>query len=162
MIPLVLTGTRMGERKYKIFISSVQQELETERVAVAGAVSSDRTLGRHCDIVLFEKEPLSGRKVAKPYLECLAGCDAYILILDREYGGRPSGPLSATYEEYRYAQGRNMPMMIFIRGDHDPERTRETQAFFAEIRRDGHTYRRFHDRMDSYRETRYNTYHQLP
>ncbi len=137
----------MVEKRYRVFISSVQKELETERIAVAGGVSIDNQLGRYCEIILFEKEPLSGRKVVKPYLECLGTCDIYILILDREYG-KPLGIISATHEEYRYAQSRAMPMMILVRGDYDSDRKRETQDFFAEIKRDGHVYRRFHDRLD--------------
>jgi len=67
--------------------------------------------------------------------------------MDREYG-RIVETLSATHEEYRYAMDRDMPMMIFVRGHHDKDRHSETQKFFDEIRSDGHTYRRFHDRVD--------------
>jgi ATP-dependent DNA helicase RecG len=137
----------MVQKKYRIFISSVQKELETERVAVAGAVSSDRVLSEWCEVVLFEKEPLSGRKVSKPYLECLAGCQVCVLILDRAYG-QPRVPMSASHEEYRLAHKKGMPMLIFIRGHHDADRQPETQRFFTEIKKDGHTYRRFHDRVD--------------
>ena len=135
----------MAQKKYRVFISSVQKELETERVSVAGAVSSGRILSEYCEVVLFEKEPLSGRKVVKPYLACVAGCDVYVLILDRSYG---QPPISATHEEYRVAQKKGLPMLIFIRGRHDAERQPETQRFFAEIKKDGHIYRRFHDRVD--------------
>ena len=143
----------MSRRKYRVFISSVQKELETERVAVAGAVSSDLALSEWCDIVLFEKEPLLGRKVAKPYLKCLLRCDVYILILDRTYG-EPSSSISATHEEYRYAQKRRMPMLIYIRGKNDMEREVETRAFIDEIKKDRHIYRRFHDRVDLLPELR--------
>lgn len=110
-------------------------------------VSSDPELSKLCSIVLFEKEPLSGRKVAKPYLECLASCNVYVLILDRAYGQIATSS-SAIHEEYRFAQKEKMPMLIFIRGKHDAERQVKTQRFFNEIKADGHTYRRFHDRMD--------------
>jgi len=137
----------MADGKYRVFLSSVQKELETERVAVAGGVSSDAILGHYNEIVLFDKEPLSGRKVAKPYLECLDSCDIYILILDREYG-HAQDTLSATHEEYRHAQRRNMPVMVLVHGQHDSKREQKTQGFFSEIKKDGHTYRRFHDRVD--------------
>ncbi|SPD72747.1 Transcriptional regulator with a HTH domain [uncultured Desulfobacterium sp.] len=137
----------MSEAKKRVFISSVQKELEVERVAIAGAVSGDEGLSQFCDVVLYDKEPLSGRRIAKPYLRCLDSCDIYILVMDREYG-RIVETISATHEEYRYAMKRGMPMMIFVRGQHDAERRRETQAFFDEIRKDGHIYRRFHDRVD--------------
>jgi len=138
---------RVANKKYRVFLSSVQKELETERVAVAGAVSSDAVLSRYTEIVLFENEPLSGRKMAKPYLDCLDSCDIYVLILDREYGHVQS-TLSATHEEYRHAQYGDMPIMIFVRGQHDSGREQKTLDFFKEIKKDGHTYRRFHDRIE--------------
>jgi len=137
----------MADRKYRVFLSSVQKELETERVAVAGVVSSSALLSHYTEIVLFEKEPLSGRKVVKPYLDCLDSCDIYVLILDREYGN-VRNTRSATHEEYRYAQRRDMPVMIFVRGHYDSGRQQKTQDFFNEIKKDGHRYRRFHDRLD--------------
>ena len=35
----------MNEPKKRVFVSSVQKEMEVERVAIAGAVSGDRVLG---------------------------------------------------------------------------------------------------------------------
>jgi len=40
--------------KIRIFVSSVQKELEIERVAIAGWISSDPILSRQCEIVLFD------------------------------------------------------------------------------------------------------------
>lgn len=137
----------MSNRKYRVFISSVQKESEVERVSIAGKISSDPKLSALCDVVLYEKEALSGKRITKPYLKCLDSCDIYVLLMDREYG--PSaGAISATHEEYRHALKRDMPMMIFVRGSDDQKRKRETRSFFKEIKRDGHTYRRFHDRVD--------------
>ncbi|MDD2711007.1 MAG: hypothetical protein PHV34_23770 [Verrucomicrobiae bacterium] len=45
----------------RIFISSVQKELELERAAVAGLISTDAFLLQHCVPVLFEQEPPSPR-----------------------------------------------------------------------------------------------------
>ena len=136
--------------RLRVFLSSVQKELEIERVAIAGAVSADRLLSEVCEIVLYEKEALSGRRVAKPYLECLDSCQIYILLMDREYSGGAAGTVSATHEEYRHAVSRNMPVMVFVRGqrEKDKERKKETQEFFAEIKKDKNTYKRFHDRVD--------------
>jgi len=136
--------------KLRVFVSSVQKELEVERVAIAASVSADGLLSEFCEIVLYEKEPLFGRRVAKPYLECLESCQIYLLLMDREYSEGSAGTISATHEEYRHAVERNMPVMAFVRGerDKDKERKKETQEFFAEIKRDKNTYRRFHDRVD--------------
>lgn len=43
--------------KKRIFISSVQKELEMELAAVAGLISTDPFLLQQCTPVLFEKEP---------------------------------------------------------------------------------------------------------
>jgi ATP-dependent DNA helicase RecG len=137
----------MSIKKKRVFISSVQKELEVERVAIAGAISIDDTLSRICDIVLYDREPLFGKRINKPYLRCLDSCDIYILVLDREYGS-VEDTISATHEEYLHAMKRDMPMMIFVRGQYDEARREATQAFFDEIKKDGHVYRRFHDRMD--------------
>jgi ATP-dependent DNA helicase RecG len=133
---------------FRVFISSVQKELEVERVSIASAVSSDQTLSQFCQIVLYDREPLSGRRLAKPYLKCLDSCQIYILLIDREYSGATTQTMSATHEEYRHAMTLDIPMVIFVRGHHDTARKKETQSFFKEIKTDGHEYRRFHDRVD--------------
>jgi predicted HTH transcriptional regulator len=137
--------------KLRIFVSSVQKELELERVALAGWVSSDPQLADRCDVVLFEKEPLSGKRISKPYLECLKNCDIYLLVLDCEYG-RPPEPLSATHEEYRFARDRGMPLLVLLKGMSDGKREEKTKKFLEEIKADGNTYKRFHDRLDLWPE----------
>lgn len=132
--------------KFRIFVSSVQKELEVERVAVAGWVSAEPQLSELCEVVLFEKEPLSGKRISKPYLECLKTCHIYLLILDCEYGHPPK--FSATHEEYRFAREHDLPILIFIKGKDDGKRENKTKEFLAEIKADGNTYRRFHDRVD--------------
>ncbi len=138
--------------KLRIFVSSVQKELEIERVAVAGWVSSDARLAEMCDVILFEKEPLSGKRISKPYLESLKSCQIYLLILDCEYGNPPE--FSATHEEYRFAKENDMPMLVFIKGMSDRRRSDKTKQFIDEIKADGNAYRRFHDRIDLQPEIR--------
>ncbi len=133
-------------KKLRIFVSSVQKELEVERVAVAGWVSADPQLSEFCEVVLFEKEPLSGKRICKPYLECLKTCQLYLLILDCEYGNPPE--FSATHEEYRFARDNGLPILVFIKGMTDGKREKKTKDFLDEIKADGNTYRRFHDRVD--------------
>lgn len=135
--------------KLRVFVSSVQKELENERVAIASLITTDPWLLQHCDPVLFEKEPTPARKLSQPYLKCLESCQIYLLVLHKEYG-KPDGLLSATHHEYRHAQKLGIPSLIFIKGENpvDDERAPETRAFFAEIRNDKHTYKRFIDRLD--------------
>ena len=99
----------------RVFVSSVQKELEHERAAVAQLISTDPFLLKHCEAVLYDKEPPTGRPNQKAYLDCLRSCDIYLLLMDVEYG-RPGGDLSATHEEYRLAQEAKLPTLVFIRG----------------------------------------------
>ena len=136
--------------KLRIFVSSVQKELEHERAAIAQLISVDPFLLKHCEAVLYDKEPPVGRPDAKAYLDCLRSCQIYLLMVDLEYG-RPAGDLSATHEEYRLAQAAKLPTLVFIRGldsKRDAAREARTQEFIAEIKRDGYKYVRFHDRED--------------
>ena len=91
-----------------IFISSVQKELELERAAVAGLISTDPFLLQHGVPVLFEKEPASPRPAKQPYLDALSGCAVYVLMIANEYG-QPDGEISATHHEYRLARKLKLP-----------------------------------------------------
>src|SRR6266568_4721869 len=141
--------------KLRIFVSSGQKELEIERVAIASLITTDPYLLQHCEPVLFEKEPAPARKSSQPYLKSLESCQIYLLLIHKEYG-KPDGSLSATHHEYRHAQKLGLPSLIFIKGENpvDDERALETKAFFAEIRNDKHTYKRFIDRLDLRAEVR--------
>lgn len=138
----------MSEKR-RIFISSVQKELELERAAVAGLISTDPFFIQHCEVVLFEKEPPPPQPAKQPYLDCLRGCSIYVLILANEYG-RPDGDLSATHHEYRLAQQLKLPTVVFIKGMSDADKVRsvEVRDFITEVKKDGYTYKRFHDRED--------------
>jgi len=131
----------------RIFISSVQKELELERAAVAALVSTDPFLLLHCVPVLFENEPPAPRPAKKPYLSALQGCQAYVLILANEYG-KPDGKLSATHQEYRRAQKLKLPTVVFLKGDKDDARSAEVRSLVEEAKGAGYTYKRFHDRED--------------
>jgi ATP-dependent DNA helicase RecG len=135
--------------KRRIFISSVQKELELERAAVASLITTDPFLLQHCEPVLFEKEPPAPHPARQPYLTTLRNCHVYVLVLANEYG-QPDGDISATHHEYRLAQQLKLPTLIFIKGMADADRTRTEQvrALITETKRDGYTYKRFHDRED--------------
>ena len=136
--------------KLRVFVSSVQKELEHERAAVAQLISTDPFLLKHCEAFLYEKEPPAGRPNPKAYLDDLRSCQVYLLMVDLEYG-RPGGDISATHEEYRQAQAAKLPTLVFICGldrKHDEAREAKTKEFIDEIKRDGFKYVRFHDRED--------------
>lgn len=131
----------------RIFISSVQKELELERAAVAGLISTDPFLLQHGIAVLFEKEPPPPRPASKPYLAALKGCQAYVLMIANEYGDA-DGEISATHHEYRLAQELKLPTVVFLKGSTDGARSPKVKALIAEVKHDGFTYKRFHDRED--------------
>ena len=130
----------------RIFISSVQKELELERAAVASLIATDPFLLQHCAPVLFEKEPPAARPAPQGYLATLRGCELYVLIVANEYG-QPDGELSATHNEYREAQRLELPTIVFLKGK-DDARSAEVKALIAEAKKDGYKYVRFHDRED--------------
>lgn len=136
--------------RLKVFVSSVQKELGLERAAVPQVIAFDTFLDKHCEAVLFEEQPTTGRPKKRAYLETLKDCAIYLLIVDVEYG-RPDGDLSATHHEYREAQKKEMPTAVFIRGldsARDKDRKPETLDLLNEVKNDDHKYRRFHDRED--------------
>jgi len=61
--------------KLRVFISSVQKELENERLAVLSLISTDAFLQVHCEPVLYEFEPASPEKAAEECLALLGNCD---------------------------------------------------------------------------------------
>jgi len=138
---------------YKVFISSVQKEMELERLAISSLITTDPFLNEHLIPVLFDKEPISGRKASKPYLDCLDSCQIYILLVSREYG-KLQGSISATHLEYRCAQKNKPPSLIFVKGQDDEQREAKTKELFNEIKANGYTYKRFHDRLDLRTEVR--------
>lgn len=131
----------------RMFISSVQKELELERAAVAGLISTDPFLLQHAVPVLFEFEPPSPRPAKQPYLDALSSCGVYVLMIANEYGRR-DGDLSATHHEYRRAQELKLPTIVFLKGARDDSRSTEVRSLIDEARKDGYTYKRFHDRED--------------
>ncbi len=133
--------------KKRIFISSVQKELELERAAVSALIATDPFLMQHCSPILFEKEPPAPRPAPMPYLDMLRSCRVYVLLLGNEYG-RTEGGFSAIHNEYRLAQELALPTIIFLKWMTDENRFPETRALIDEIKRAGHTYKRFHDRED--------------
>lgn len=138
----------MSEKK-RIFVSSVQKELELERAAVAALIATDPFLLQHCAPVLFEQEPPAPHPATRPYLDALRHCGIYVLLLANDYG-TPDGDLSATHHEYRLAQTLKLPTIVFLKGRERSDTTRSTEikAFIAEIKKAGHTYKRFDDRED--------------
>jgi hypothetical protein len=72
-------------QKLNVFVSSVQKELEDERVIVQNLLNTDTFLSTHCTPVLYEFEPASPDKALEGCLKSLYGCQVYLLIVATQY-----------------------------------------------------------------------------
>jgi hypothetical protein len=63
--------------KLRIFVSSVQKELEDERLIVQNLLNTDSFLSVHCVPVLYECEPASPEKALEGCLKSLDECQIY-------------------------------------------------------------------------------------
>jgi predicted HTH transcriptional regulator len=139
--------------KLRVFVSSVQKELEDERLIVQNLLNTDPFLSAHCVPVLYELEPASPDKALEGCLESLDGCQVYLLIVGVQ-SGTPVGALSITHAEYRRAKEKKLPVLAFIKGDRQVEREEGTVALLAELDADGPKYKRFGNVIELQKEVR--------
>jgi ATP-dependent DNA helicase RecG len=133
----------MPERlQLRVFISSVQKELASERLAVQILLTTDPFLQQHTRPVLFEQEPQPLRPDFQAYLRLLDKCQLFVLMLGKEYGNL-YGDLSHTHHEYRLSQELKLPTLVCVFGDNKLKRETAVTEFFKEVKNDGHTYDRF-------------------
>ncbi|PYK63045.1 MAG: ATP-dependent DNA helicase, partial [Verrucomicrobia bacterium] len=139
--------------KLRVFISSVQKELENERLAVLSLISTDAFLQVHCEPVLYEFEPASPEKAAEECLALLSNCDICLTIIWKEYGHAIDG-VSIIRQEYRVARSKMLPVLAFIKGDAALPREQGTADFIREIAKDGLKYKRFGNLLQLLKEVR--------
>jgi predicted HTH transcriptional regulator len=139
--------------KLRIFVSSVQKELEDERLIVQNLVNTDAFLSAYCVPVLYEFEPASPDRALEGCLKSLENCQVYILIVGVEYG-TPVGVLSITHAEYRKAKAKKLPVLAFIKGDRKVKREEGTSKLLAELNADGPKYKRFGNIIELQKEVR--------
>jgi ATP-dependent DNA helicase RecG len=139
--------------KLLIFVSSVQKELEDERVIVQNLLNTDSFLSAHCAPVLYECEPASPDKALEGCLKSLDDCQVYVLIVAVQYGARIGG-LSITHAEYRRAKEKKLPVLAFIKGDRNVKREKGTDALLRELDDDGPKYKRFGNIIELQKEVR--------
>jgi predicted HTH transcriptional regulator len=147
-----LGRTHMNE-KLNIFVSSVQKELEDERVIVQNLLSTDPFLSAHCSPILYEFEPASPDKALEGCLKSLDGCHVYLLIVAAQYGTLV-GKLSITHAEYRRSKERKLPVLAFIKGDRKVKREDGTETLLKELDDDGPKYKRFGNVIELQKEVR--------
>lgn len=89
-------------KRFLVFISSVQKELEAERCAVCDFVGGNPLLMRLLDLFLFEDLPAMDRRANDLYLDEVDRCDLYVGIFGNEYGGEDDEGISPTEREFDY------------------------------------------------------------
>jgi predicted HTH transcriptional regulator len=138
---------------FRIFVSSVQKELEDERLIIQNLVGTDPFLSAHCVPVLYEYEPASPEKALDGCLKVLDSCHVYLLIIGVQYGIF-TGELSITHTEYRRAREAKLPILAFIKGSREMDREEGTDAFLRELEIDGFKYKRFGNVIELQKEVR--------
>jgi len=140
--------------KQRVFVSSVQKELENERVAVAEILWTDPFLSTHCVPVLYEYEPASPDKALQGCLKTLDTCQIYVIIIWNEYGYIEDG-LSITQHEYQRAKANGQPILVFMKGSDERRRSEDLRKrLLAEVRADGFKYKRFNNYRELKKEVR--------
>ena len=139
--------------KLHVFVSSVQKELEDERLIVQNLLNTDTFLSAHCVPVLYEFEPASPDKALEGCLKVLDTCHIYLLIVAVQYGSLV-GDLSITHAEYRRAKKKKLPILAFIKGDRSLKREPGTDALLKELDTDGPKYKRFGNVIELQKEVR--------
>jgi len=139
--------------KLHVFVSSVQKELEDERLIVQNLINTDTFLTAHCVPVLYEFEPASPDKALEGCLKALDTCQIYLLIVAVQYGSLV-GDLSITHAEYRRAKKKKLPILAFIKGDRSLKREPGTDALLKELDADGPKYKRFGNVIELQKEVR--------
>lgn len=106
----------------KIFVSSVQKDLQPERRAIKNFVEGDALLRRFFEVFLFEDLPASDRRADHVYLDEVDQAGVYIGIFGSEYGYENTEGLSPTELEFDRATAAGKPRLIFIKDADDKAR----------------------------------------
>jgi len=139
-------------KRFKIFISSVQKELQSERRAIKDFILNDALLRRFIsEVFLFEDIPACDRRPDDIYLTEVEGCDIYLALLGNEYGWKNEEGKSPTELEFDHATNTHRERLVFVRGDDDKARAPEMADL---VRKAGRqlTRRRFSDTPGLIRE----------
>lgn len=105
-------------RTYKIFISSVQNELKAERRAIKEFIEHELVLSMFFkDIFLFEGVPARGQPPSEIFLSEVDERDIYLGIFADKYGRKNADGLAATELEFNRALEKNLECLVFIAED---------------------------------------------
>ena len=120
--------------KFRIFISSVQDEFASERRKLKDWLKSDPFVSRFVEnVFLFEDVPAKGRAPADVYLDEVRSSDIYIGLIGARYYGTNSVKrgVSATEREYDAAVSADIECWIYL--SNVPKRDKKTEGFVAKV-----------------------------
>jgi ATP-dependent DNA helicase RecG len=112
----------------KVFVSSVQQELATERRAVKSFIESDPLLRQFFTTFLFEEVSAADRRADAVYFEEVERSDVYVGIFGNDYGFEDAEGISPTEREFDHATNIGKYRLIFVKGTDDSLRHPKMQA----------------------------------
>jgi ATP-dependent DNA helicase RecG len=137
----------------KVFVSSVQKELESERLVVSNLIQTDPFLKDVAVPILYEKEPASPNHALQECIQLLDGCHVCVLIIGKQYGHLVD-QLSITHHEYRRAKQKPLPVLAFIKGGNEVAREPGVEKLLEELKKDDIKYKRFDDIISLQKEVR--------
>lgn len=114
--------------RLKVFVSSVQKEMEIERQALKAYLKSDALLCRFFDVFLFEDLPAADRRADAE----VGSCDIYAALLGNEYGREDKYGLSPTHHEFNEARRLGKHRLVFVKGANDSDKHPKMQTLIAE------------------------------
>lgn len=116
-----MTKRHITGRK-NLFLSSVQKELQAERLAIREFVQNDPLLHRFFKVFLFEDLPAADRRADAVYLEEVSRCDVYVVLFANDYGYEDADGLSPTEREFDQATVKSKTRLVFVKGSDDKAR----------------------------------------
>lgn len=115
----------------KVFVSSVQREFATERVAIRDYIKGDRLLSSHFEVFIFEDVPAQNRNPTDVYLDEVDRCGVYVGLFGAEYGFEGDAGISPTEREFDRAVEKRKDRLIFIKDGTRENRTAKMATLVA-------------------------------
>lgn len=137
--------------KFKIFLSSVRNEFENERVYLKRKIENNFVLSRFFEVFTFEETSASGKNPVELYSHEVVNSDIYIGLIGSDYGSVLESGISATEYEYDLFNKAHNDALIFIKNRET--RDDEVYAFIDKIE-DEHSYKPFNDLFELYHEVK--------
>ncbi len=102
-------------KKFKIFISSVQNEFAEERKELSRYLRNDPLLGTFFEPFIFEQVPATTDSPGKVYISEVESSEVYIGLFGKSYGYEDDEGISPTEREYDHAKKENLPRGFLLK-----------------------------------------------